>query len=125
MLIYRVENRDNKGPYTCGNESIRRALWSHQRCDNHPAPRNDGIPYEVLGSWRTTRYHFGFRALDQLCAWFATDERALLEAEGFSLALYEVDEVHVHIGGRQVAFNRAHAAIVTVKPLSTINTTED
>lgn len=110
MKVYRVQTPAGEGPYASG--IAWELLQPHQCCDNHPAPRNDGL------SDFTGQHRFGFRSLEQLHAWFSPMERDALRAMGFSMAIYEVEECRVKFGGKQIAFEYSSARIVHVTALS-------
>lgn len=113
MLVYRVQTESGEGPYISGKAID--LLQPHQRCDDHPAPRNDGVGdyYDFHGT-----HKFGFKSLEQLHAWFSSYECDVLRSMGFVMATYEVAEMRVRFGGKQIAFEYSEAQLVHVTALS-------
>lgn len=52
--------------------------------------------------------------------WFTREERKELSSKGFYLAVYEIPEDEVVIGGRQVMFRKSYAELVDFIELRTI-----
>lgn len=69
--------------------------------------RDDYIP-----SWFINLYHFAFASEYDMMRWFTREERAELSSKGFYLAVYEIPEDEVVIGGRQVMFRKSYAELV-------------
>jgi hypothetical protein len=105
MRVYRIENKNGRGPYNGRGDLPYTVL---DGCPAHqPDPRDDGF-----GSrWNKPDYYFGFASLDQLFDWFG-DILEHLDRYGFSLTVWEVDESFVELGGRQLAFNKSEATLI-------------
>jgi hypothetical protein len=119
MLVYRIEDATNEGPY---NGPLRIEAREALPClgagiceveARHPMPCDD-IP--LWDCKRSEAMRFGFASLEQLHAWFNAEERETLSGIGFSLATYDAGDVLP--GGRQVAFNFYTAKRVSTQPLT-------
>lgn len=95
MLIYRIEDKDGRGPYRGGmNLGLPFDPW------RQPLPAEEGLPDDG-------RYRFGFLFRSQLLEWFDTDDLSELSINGFLMCVYNADTVY--IGERQAVFVRANA----------------
>lgn len=106
MLIYRVQNLDNSGPY-----GIYEA-WKSKPHEGpmHPGPYSDGMGENDTGDASfVPGMVFGFASLTQLRAWFDHKELVNLAALGFYVTIYDVTENTVVSGKTQVAFHMRHA----------------
>ena len=70
-----------------------------------------GVEYHIPG-WFIALYHFAFASEYDMMRWFTREEREELASKGFYLAVYEVPDDQVIIGGRQVMFRKSHAELV-------------
>ena len=70
-----------------------------------------GVEYHIPG-WFIALYHFAFASEYDMMKWFTREEREELASKGFYLAVYEVPEDEVIIGGHQVMFRKSHAELV-------------
>lgn len=70
-----------------------------------------GVDHYIPG-WFIALYHFGFASEYDMMRWFTREEREELSSKGFYLAVYEVPEDEVIIGGHQVMFRKSHAELV-------------
>lgn len=96
MIVWRVQDKDGKGPYM----SIDSILWRRRSHDTrkHPAPHEDNISLsEVREAWKC-----GFKTKKQALEWFAKTELVRLERLGFTLQ--KVEAKRVWRGNRQVVF---------------------
>ncbi|WQZ01022.1 hypothetical protein 04086_4571 [Escherichia phage 04086] len=73
-----------------------------------------------IPGWFVNLYHFAFASEYDMMRWFTREERAELSSKGFYLAVYEIPEDEVVIGGRQVMFRKSHAELVDFIELRTI-----
>ena len=64
-----------------------------------------GVEYHIPG-WFIALYHFAFASEYDMMRWFTREEREELSSKGFYLAVYEVPEDEVIIGGHQVMFRK-------------------
>ena len=95
--VYRVQNKDGKGPYRNTKE------WStHDHDSSYKTP----LPSKDFGSaW----YHqekpvkFGFRTMAQLRGWFTKRELGSLEKLGFTICRLMVEKIVLE-SSKQVAF---------------------
>lgn len=69
-----------------------------------------GVEYHIPG-WFIALYHFAFASEYDMMRWFTREEREELASKGFYLAIYEVPEDEVIIGGHQVMFRKSHAEL--------------
>ncbi|WLY86470.1 putative 19.7 kDa protein [Escherichia phage 310Ecol104PP] len=69
-----------------------------------------GVDYYIPG-WFIALYHFAFASEYDMMRWFTREEREELASKGFYLAVYEVPEDKVIIGGHQVMFRKSHAEL--------------
>lgn len=70
-----------------------------------------GVDHYIPG-WFIALYHFAFASEYDMMRWFTREEREELSSKGFYLAVYEVPEDEVIIGGHQVMFRKSHAELV-------------
>lgn len=70
-----------------------------------------GVDHYIPG-WFIALYHFAFASEYDMMRWFTREEREELSSKGFYLAVYEVPEDEVIIGGHQVMFCKSHAELV-------------
>ncbi|WNA15677.1 hypothetical protein XaC1_34 [Xanthomonas phage XaC1] len=77
--------------------------------DYMPEPESDGI--SDCGGW-----HFGFKDLEQFEMFFNGDINNL-EWSGYTIAVYEVPEKSVQLGGKQLCFIMQHSVLIEYLPL--------
>ena len=70
-----------------------------------------GVDHYIPG-WFIALYHFAFASEYDMMRWFTREEREELSSKGFYLAVYEVPEDEVIIGGHQVMFRKSHAELI-------------
>ncbi len=107
MLIYRVENEQGEGPYITGDSE--EAGLSCMDSAQHPGPRSDmhGTNYSPMDIERHVyRGIYGFRTLEQLCAWFSDHARRVLAHKGYVLAVYDAEDV-VHLNKQSIFMDGA------------------
>ena len=68
------------------------------------------VEYHIPG-WFIALYHFAFASEYDMMRWFTREEREELASKGFYLAVYEVPDDQVIIGGHQVMFRKSHAEL--------------
>lgn len=78
-----------------------------------------GVDNYIPG-WFVNLYHFAFASEYDMMRWFTREERKELSSKGFYLAVYEIPEDEVVIGGRQVMFRKSYAELVDFIELRTI-----
>ena len=69
-----------------------------------------GVDHYIPG-WFIALYHFAFASEYDMMRWFTREEREELSSKGFYLAVYEVPDDQVIIGGHQVMFRKSHAEL--------------
>lgn len=69
-----------------------------------------GVEYHIP-AWFIALYHFAFASEYDMMRWFTREEREELASKGFYLAVYEVPDDQVIIGGHQVMFRKSHAEL--------------
>lgn len=74
MLIYRVENEDNEGPYYGTNHHSEWTKRDHNNSPKHPMP-----------TFRARNREFGFDSMKQLRRWFSKTELNNLKKLGFRI----------------------------------------
>ncbi|YP_010278413.1 hypothetical protein KNT57_gp246 [Shigella phage KNP5] len=70
-----------------------------------------GVDHYIPG-WFIALYHFAFASEYDMMRWFTREEREELSSKGFYLAVYEVPDDQVIIGGHQVMFRKSHAELI-------------
>ena len=107
MLVYRMENRNGRGPYRSLSEPARWLRDEHGISlyddDLHPVPPDDGVPFPP---WEGS---FGFASREALDRWFPKEARQLLREKGQHVTVYEVPENMVEQGRNQLVFHRDSA----------------
>lgn len=61
--------------------------------------------------WFIALYHFAFSSEYDMMRWFTREEREDLKERGMYIAIYEVPDDQVIIGGHQVMFRKSHAEL--------------
>ncbi len=69
-----------------------------------------GVDHYIPG-WFIALYHFAFASEYDMMRWFTREEREELASKGFYLAVYEVPDDQVIVGGHQVMFRKSHAEL--------------
>lgn len=64
-----------------------------------------------IPGWFIGLHHFAFASEYDMMKWFTREEREELSSKGFYLAIYEIPEDEVIIGGHQVMFRKSHAEL--------------
>lgn len=90
MEIYRVEDINGLGPYSC-EEELDFISW-HNSCSDHPAPNEDP---KLKDFWNNEckdqhKYQFAFESMEQLLKWFKSSDLAALQREGFFVSVIPV-----------------------------------
>ncbi|AWD92193.1 hypothetical protein KNT86_gp266 [Enterobacteria phage vB_EcoM_IME341] len=67
---------------------------------------------DYIPGWFVNLHHFAFASEYDMMRWFTREEREELSSKGFYLAVYEIPEDEVVIGGRQVMFRKSYAELV-------------
>lgn len=126
MLVYRIEDADGEGMYTC-NRSSENPIPSTSS-SVHPLPRDDsGLVYainrkrdyedistDVCCFIKDGNYIFGFGSTDQLRGWIYRDEWLWrLQRRGFRLAVFDIEDDNVLVGYTQSIFKRSDAKQVS------------
>ena len=105
MLVYRIENDDEIGPYTSGYAYI-----PEYAPGIHPAPSQDGIG--MIGDHE----YCGFESLEKAREWFGYP--GVVQAlAGFSLVVREVADDLVRAGRKQVVFPLRESVLVNTHSL--------
>jgi hypothetical protein len=103
MIVYRVENEDQLGPYSAEWKKRRKLQLAHND-DAHPGPARDG---EELAEAYYAPEHYGLRyafaSLEGLHEWFEGWLEEILKA-GFKIVERVVPDEHVIHGNHQVAY---------------------
>lgn len=108
MFIWRIENRDGKGPYM--TDRVNGLGLTGE--EHHPGPMGD-VP-EFYRTRNYNLYFFGFKSLSDLRNWFHPTAISRLYKDGFKIVKYKVEKKYVLKGGKQVAFLKNKATMVTV-----------
>jgi hypothetical protein len=115
MLVYRVENKYLKGPYTSySNRHFSQTELFNFCGERHPNPFNDeGICDFWCGNSRRLSFYFGFKSIEDLKDWFFMDEAIdALYKDDFHVIVYNLDKRRVIFGSKQVIFEKEKATIV-------------
>lgn len=113
MFVYRIEHgKTGRGPYNptpTGDldldvQIMAAAAWLQQaHCDDeHPTPVSDGIGWTTL--MRRSDWLCAFLSVQDAHNWFTTDILLRLRRLGYVFAAYEVPDVAVKHGEKQVVF---------------------
>lgn len=121
--VFRIEDAEGVGPYQ-GNPPGSLPLIDEHVDDPHkPAPYDDGLGDYPPGKWRDVR--FGFTSLEQMQAWFATEEeRRELANAGYRVAVYEAHPDRHMLGGHQCIFDLTRAEKVETIPVPVADTAQ-
>ena len=88
MFVYRIEDRDGRGPYSCG------AKWEDERhnSDNgHPSPTRDGLYRYWHSKEPDINLKFGFTSTKQFRHWFSRNEQTKLLKFGYKLTKFKAE----------------------------------
>lgn len=103
MRIYRIENKDKKGPYFYGTD-----CWMgrkvHFMSKKHPSPYQDKLLRNKLRNLPFLQWRFGFKTMKQLKQWFTEKEIKNLKGYGFQIVKLDIPEKHIIVGDKQVMF---------------------
>jgi hypothetical protein len=102
--VFRVENKDGKGPYVNNNNQSWCKDNMRHRNINHPDPLQDGI-FESEAE-HNYDYVCGFDDLYKLYDWFSNTELAALYALGFDIMTYETNDIIYGVSGTQIMFKK-------------------
>jgi len=101
--VYRVEDKQGRGPYIDG-------FWMsepHEASTGRPTPGADGLT-ATIDEWKVryggTNVLFGFASLQDLCCWFDREELKRLFGNGYRITVYQTDTVKVSESGKQLIF---------------------
>lgn len=112
MIVYRYQNEKGEGPYR--GQRICWGIWRDPA--RHPTPdadfealrlNRDAVDYfgDLDALTDLVRpYRFGFPSIEAAYAWFRSDERDTLRADGFQLHAIPAREVIVSDSGKQCMF---------------------
>lgn len=120
VLIYRIEDREFKGPYCNHN-----LLYFNQDDKRHPAPCDDSAlvydfetNHDSDGFYVPERYRFGFSSFPQLRAWIYDDDWMIdLHDRGYHLSIYEIERSAVAIGYSQAMFDKDKAILLRTQSI--------
>lgn len=120
MIVYRVENFSNIGPYAPDwiDSERNNYKWTERshNAPSHPSPAACPILSPTFGAmpWAAKRdYYFGFGSLAQLEAWFSPEELTAMEELGLRVVQYETDDCIV--GERQAVFRLETARMIQLE----------
>lgn len=106
MLVYRVQTRCNKGPYTALVCPVENTF-----CEiKHPLPQADGMDRGAISN----QHLFGFTSISQLEAWFSDEDRNALSDANYAMYVYEVPDQCVLQGNSQCCFVYKRAVLKNV-----------
>ena len=98
MLVYRLEDRFQQGPYHNGHvDDVRDD-------DQTPTPRRDNITAPLWSEWR-----YAFASIEAYHAWFNVQERQRFVQYKYTLTVYELADQWVSVGYKQVAYHSNYA----------------
>lgn len=107
MIVYRIENREGKGPYTaCWDIERKITSMSRQSTARQPGPYDDGFGGEKYEKVNLFDYFFAFISIEQRDNWFTRRERAQLQQLGFFTVPYHIEEKDLIRMNKQCAFKR-------------------
>lgn len=90
MKVYRIANREGRGPYTGQMAWEQWATENHNCGPVHPAPQWDLQNWSEVPARTRNKCVFGFRTLKQLRKWFNATERKRLSRMGYVIVRVEV-----------------------------------
>lgn len=111
MKVYRIEHhRNSVGPYYLSCRTIERKYEHYHNTTLCPTPYLDGI-----GDFEVSLDICGFSSFEKLLNWFGED-LADLENDGYVIAVYDVGDIYVKTGEKQVVFNKNRAKKESIVP---------
>ncbi len=103
MKVYRLQTRDNKGPYNAvGGFTTFPGLDIHAYPNYRAKDRNKYMPCATFRF--TSQYIFGFAGLEQMRNWFSKRQLKAFDKHGYVLAIYTVKKKQALKDSAQVAF---------------------
>ena len=117
MLIYRIEDKDQSGPFA-GNENVSDHHWdAFTHANALPLPSEDGFKRLNIYKSKDTIV-CGCSSVEQLKDWFPYEAIQILDDYDYCLATYEVlNRKHFEIGGHQTIFTLKEAVCVSRVPV--------
>lgn len=136
MLVYRIQTKNNYGPYSLKHEYYYPLTDAYKDYNNgqssggnHKTPVEDGLEYSDFRDSLCTMFPkknscdirnaliFGFETLDSLEKWFPQPLRKEMEnicsgPNYYTVNVYNVDEQYVKVGKSQVIFYKSKARYV-------------
>lgn len=102
MHIWRVENRDGKGPYSSWS-----CAFDNLNENTHPEPYKDIPEWGHMEYEERREFHFGFRSSGELTRWFDDKTLSGLYKEGFIVSVYITEPSNVIFGSKQLIFKKS------------------
>jgi len=108
MLIYRIEDKDNNGPYK--SWELRYDLNLSHQDGFHPSL------YRDIPEWNYQYdYICGFKDLNQYYNWFSIDWIQALNKDGFTLNVYDIHPDNILFGSKQICFKKNKNELIIKK----------
>ncbi|MDG4783283.1 hypothetical protein O7614_26855 [Micromonospora sp. WMMD961] len=120
VIVYRIEDRDGRGPYNNypmdfkRNKIIRELCKIHASPTTHPAGQLDGITSD---NGFTVDHYFGFINKASLARWFTGWGERLTEA-GFYVSTFAARSEDILHGRKQIAFAKGRARYLGTSPVA-------
>jgi hypothetical protein len=115
MLVYRVENKCQRGPYR--NEEfgspLNLLLRIHSEDGRHPSPYCEGFT-------KIARLNCGFDSMEQLHNWFSPDELLTMGKAGYLLSTYDCPKGGVQTGQKQIMFDMKCSTLQNTQDLEQV-----
>ncbi len=113
MLVIRIEDKENYGPWSSDSGSyvaFKNSDTNHHN-DNEKCPGTykDGISFKDEDSGH---YSHAVSSLDLYQDWFTEDNRKALQKAKFKTSIYKVPKKYIIFGKRQVVFKREKSKLV-------------
>lgn len=108
MIVYRIENKEGKGPYQDQSYGpLSKLCWSHNN-SNYPDLCQDF--YGLVSFDYNFDFVFGFQSRQLYKSWFG-GFITLMRSHGFKLSKYEIDPEKIIVGksGKQIIFRKSDA----------------
>jgi hypothetical protein len=110
MIIYRWQDGQARGPYFHGGIQFAGvSLRSHNAEHGRPDPYSDGITFDDkdrVKDWDVCGHVlYGFKSVEQMHNWFDPQEVDWMQANGYRLVRFDVQDEAVYHGRRQLIFN--------------------
>jgi len=114
MQIFRVQDREGRGPFKPGFSN----KWLDKNKDRSKLPVCDEFTESLTGLPKGKHFGYGCRTIDQLFSWFSLTELAKLRGFGYQVVKIRADVV-IAESNTQVLFGRkkhlaAHAKVVKI-----------